>query len=191
MKKVGLSFIAGLAVIGFCQAGTRAQDHHSQPQAATAENSERTSAFVKIVRENTRRFQDPQVAINEGYVPQFGCVTGSSEGAMGVHFVNLPLVLDGELDVMRPEIVLYEPLPNGRYRLTGVDYLVLSQSWNANNPGAPELMGQLFHLFEAPNRFRLPEFYTLHVWAWKDNPQGTFANWNPNVSCDAYNPQNN
>jgi hypothetical protein len=27
------------------------------------------------------------------------------------------------------------------------------------------------------------------VWAWRDNPQGTFANWNPNVSCDGYNPQ--
>ena len=40
-------------------------------------------------------------------------------------------------------------------------------------------MGQLFHLFESPNRFGLPAFYTLHVWAWKDNPNGTFTNWNP------------
>ena len=52
--------------------------------------------------------------------------------------------------------------------------------------GPPELMGQLFHLFDAPNRFGLPAFYTLHVWAWKDNPNGTFTNWNPNVSCDAF-----
>ena len=49
-------------------------------------------------------------------------------------------------------------------------------------------MGQLFHLFESPNRFGLPAFYTLHVWAWKDNPNGTFVNWNPDVSCDAFNP---
>jgi len=27
------------------------------------------------------------------------------------------------------------------------------------------------------------------VWAWKDNPNGTFANWNPNVSCDVFNPK--
>jgi hypothetical protein len=52
-------------------------------------------------------------------------------------------------------------------------------------------MGQLFHLFEAPNRFGLPPFYTLHVWAWKDNPNGAFVNWHPRVSCDSFAGQNN
>jgi len=47
----------------------------------------------------------------------------------------------------------------------------------------------LFHLFESPNRFGLPAFYTLHVWAWKENPSGTFVNWHPNVSCDAFTGQ--
>ena len=47
-------------------------------------------------------------------------------------------------------------------------------------------MGQLFHLFDSPNRFGLDPFYTLHVWAWKDNPAGTVSNWNPNVSCNAF-----
>ena len=85
--------------------------------------------------------------------------------------------------------MLYEPLPNGRLRLTGVDYLVPKEAWEAdpNHTGPPELMGQLFHLFDAPNRFGLPAFYTLHVWAWKDNPNGTFTNWNPDVSCDGFN----
>jgi hypothetical protein len=45
-------------------------------------------------------------------------------------------------------------------------------------------MGQLMHLFESPNRFGLPAFYTLHVWAWKANPNGAFVNWHPNVSCE-------
>jgi hypothetical protein len=46
-------------------------------------------------------------------------------------------------------------------------------------------------LNDSPNRFGLPAFYSLHVWAWKDNnPSGTFVNWSPKVSCDAYNPQN-
>ena len=52
--------------------------------------------------------------------------------------------------------------------------------------GPPELMGQLFHLFESPNRFGLPAFYTLHVWAWKNNPKGAFVNWHPNVSCQSF-----
>ena len=47
-------------------------------------------------------------------------------------------------------------------------------------------MRQLFHLFEAPNRFGLPAFYTLHVCAWKDSPTGTFVNWNTNVSWNAF-----
>jgi hypothetical protein len=121
------------------------------------------------------------------YVLQFGCVSGGDFGAMGMHFVNGSLV-DGEVDVMHPEILLYEPLPNGRLQLTGADYLVPKAAWEANptHTAPPELMGQLFHLFDSPNRFGLPAFYTLHVWAWKDNPNGTFTNWNPNVSCDAF-----
>ena len=48
---------------------------------------------------------------------------------------------------------------------------------------------ELFHLFESPNRFGLPAFYTLHVWAWKENPTGTFVNWHSKVSCDAFSGQ--
>jgi len=158
----------------------------SQRQELTPEQAAKAGALVKIVRESTERFQDPAVAEAEGYALQFGCVSGSDVGAMGLHFVNGPLVADGELDATRPEIVLYEPLPNGKLRITGADYLVLADAWNATHAGPPQLMGQLFHLFESPNRFGLPPFYTLHVWAWKENPNGTFVNWNPNVSCDGF-----
>ena len=66
------------------------------------------------------------------------------------------------------------------------DFLVLKDVWDAAHPAPPQLMGQLLHLFDAPNRFGLPAFYTLHVWAWKQNPNGTFVNWHPRVSCDAF-----
>ena len=166
--------------------------HGAAPQQRepTAEKKNQASAFVKIVRESTERFRDVGVAQAEGYALQFGCVSGSDAGAMGMHFVNGPLVGDGELDATRPEIVIYEPLPNGRLRLIGADYLVLADQWNAKHASPPELMGQLFHLFESPNRFGLPAFYTLHVWAWKDSPTGTFVNWHSNVSCDAFSGQN-
>jgi hypothetical protein len=112
---------------------------------------------------------------------------------MGLHYVKLALVGDAVLDAANPEIVIYEPLPNGRKRLIGADFLVLKDVWEAANGGAnapaPQLGGQLLHLFEAPNRFGLPAFYTLHVWAWKENPTGTFVNWHSDVSCDAFNPQ--
>ena len=165
-------------------APVHAQEVHSHTAIEDAKAD--VNALVKVVRQATERFKDVAVAEAEGYALQFGCVSGSESGAMGLHYVNGPLVMDGELDPMRPEIVLYEPTPNGGVRLTGADYLVLADAWNAKNSGPPQLMGQLFHLFEAPNRFGLPPFYTLHVWAWKESPTGTFANWHSNVSCDAF-----
>jgi protein-S-isoprenylcysteine O-methyltransferase Ste14 len=146
------------------------------------------NALVHVVREATARFKDVQDAENEEFHLLFGCVSGGETGAMGLHYVNMERVMDGELDPSRPEIILYEPLPTGRLRLTGADFLVFADAWDAANPGnPPQLMGQLFHRFEAPNRFGLPAFYTLHVWAWKDNPSGTFVNWHDNVSCDGFN----
>ena len=159
-----------------------AASHHG-----TAVDERSPSPLVDIVRQATERFKDVSVAEGEGYTLQFGCVTGPEAGAMGMHFVNFDLVKDGQLDPTRPEIIIYEPLPGGRLRLIGADYLVLADAWHAKNSMQPQLMGQLLHLFEAPNRFGLPAFYTLHVWAWKDNPTGTFTNWHRNVSCDAYN----
>jgi hypothetical protein len=158
-----------------------------QHQEQTPEQKKQASALVKAVRRATDQFQNADNA-GPDYVLQFGCVSGSDYGAMGMHFVNGALVGDGEIDVTRPEILLYEPQPNGRLKLTGADYLVLAAAWDKNpkHKGPPELMGQLFHYFESPNRFGLPAFYTLHVWAWKDNPNGTFTNWNPSVSCDAF-----
>jgi hypothetical protein len=95
---------------------------------------------------------------------------------------------DGLIEPSNPEIVLYEPTADGRKVLTGADYIVLAADWDAKHPNdPPQLFGQLFHFFDSPNRFGLPAFYTLHVWAWKDNPNGTFTNWNPAVSCDGFN----
>jgi hypothetical protein len=126
------------------------------------------------------------MAMAEGYALQFGCVSGSDAGAMGLHYVNGNLVNSGVLDATRPQIVIYEAMPDGSLKLIGADYLLIADAWNAKHPGPPELMGQLFHLFESPNRFGLPAFYTLHVWAWKDNPKGAFVNWHPNVSCESF-----
>jgi hypothetical protein len=168
-----------------------AQDVHEHQTEATAEQQNRANALVKIVRDSTERFKDVKVAIAEGYSLQFGCVSGESDGAMGLHYVNGTYVSNGILDATRPQIVIYEAQPGGGLKLIGADYLLIANAWNANHSGPPELMGQLFHLFETPNRFGLPAFYTLHVWAWKDNPKGAFVNWHPNVSCAAYSPQAN
>jgi len=181
-------FVLGVAaLVTLRPSGLSAQAAHDHGAAGvTAEQDGKSGALIKIVREATERFQDVEVAKAEGYALQFGCVSGSDAGAMGMHFVNGPLVGDGELDPTRPEIVIYEPLPGGKLKLIGADYLVLADAWNSKHAGPPEMMGQLFHLFEAPNRFGLPAFYTLHVWAWKESPTGAFVNWHQNVSCNAF-----
>lgn len=50
---------------------------------------------------------------------------------------------------------------------------------------APSLFGQEFELVPAGNRYGLPDFYELHAWVWKHNPNGMFHDWNPTVSCAA------
>jgi hypothetical protein len=180
-----------LVFVSFSSSPVMAQRNHSHAAAAQASaDQKKASTLVKVVREATKHFHDVAVAEKEGYFLQFGCVSGSEYGAMGMHFVNFPLVMDGKLDATRPEIVIYEPQQDGSLRLIGADYLVLAEAWHDKNESPPELMGQLFHLFEAPNRFGLPAFYTLHVWAWKHSPTGPFVNWHANVSCDAYSGQN-
>jgi hypothetical protein len=159
--------------------------HHSQG----SEQKKSAGEFVELVQEVTRPFKDVALAEAAGYHLAFGCVSGPDVGAMGLHYVNMALVGDGVLDPATPEIVIYEQQPNGKLKLTGADYLVFYDDWHANNQATPELMGQLLHLFESPNRFGLPAFYTLHVWAWKDNPLGTFVNWHARVSCDHYDGQ--
>jgi protein-S-isoprenylcysteine O-methyltransferase Ste14 len=167
-----------------------AQDHsHSADRRSNGNGN--ANALVRIVREATERFRDVTVAENEDYHLLFGCVSGDYSGAMGLHYVNLALVFDGgELDPTHPEIVLYEPTASGRLRITGADFLVMAEDWDKKHPGdPPQLFGQLFHRFESPNRFGLPDFYTLHVWAWKESPTGTFVNWHNNVSCEGFKGQ--
>jgi hypothetical protein len=188
-------FIIGIfaLTISWHQGALAQGDHSHTPDAPQRElkwdQKDKANELVKIVRESTERFKDAAVAENEGYFLRFGCVSGPDSGAMGLHYVNFPNVIDGELDATRPEIVIYEPLPNGSLRLIGADYLVLADAWDAKHESPPQLMGQLLHHFGAPNRFGLPAFYTLHVWAWKENPTGTFVNWHSNVSCDAFSGQ--
>ena len=182
-KALGVAILGMLAVGSGAPIGAAAPADHDHASAA---QKDKTNALVAAVREATERFKDVAVAEAEGYQLQFGCVSGGDSGAMGLHYVNGPLVMDGELDPARPEIVIYEPAGNGRVKLIGADFLVLADAWDAKHAGPPELMGQLLHLFPAPNRFGLPAFYTLHVWAWKENPTGTFVNWHSNVSCDAF-----
>jgi len=137
--------------------------------------------LVQIVRTATAQYVDNvQAATNAGYGPVLGCVSGSDHGAMGIHYVNTSL-LNGPIDPTQPQALIYEPSSSGQYKLVGVEFIILASALPAN--AAPEVEGHLMLFIDSPNRYGLPPFYELHVWAWRDNPQGPFVDWNNHVTC--------
>jgi hypothetical protein len=170
------ALLSGLAVASLLM--TDATVRLAAEPAAQAQPS-----LVDLVRDATRPFLDVRAAEEAGYQPLFGCVSGPQEGAMGVHYINLALVKDPALDPAHPEALMYE-FKEGRARLLGVEFIVDAATWLAANAGVPPaLEGQAFHLVASPNRYALASFFELHVWAWRGNPNGTFVDWNPRVTC--------
>ena len=167
----------GLAALSLMAVTSVAVARYNTPQPALT--------LVETVQHATEPFRDVAAAEAAGYQLLHGCVSGQQEGAMGIHFANGDLVGDGALDALHPEALLYEAR-GGQLRLLGVEYVVLAEAWDAVHEAPPVLMGQMFNYVSSPNRYRLPAFYELHVWAWKGNPSGTFADWNPRVSCDDF-----
>ena len=144
------------------------------------------SPLVDKVRHATVHFTDINVAIAEGWVAATPCVSGPDAGAMGVHLVLPKRIGDGVLNAEEPEALIYEPMTNGSMRLVGVEFIVLAGDWAKGHPNGPPpaLEGNLLNYVGAPNRYGLPAFYELHVWAWEHNPKGSFADWNTHVTCE-------
>lgn len=135
-----------------------------------------TNPLADKVRSANARFQDVAAALDEGYAP-IPCASGIEGGAMGIHYVNAAYLKDDAVDLARPEAVMYEPKADRSLELVAVEYITAK--------GPASLEGHLFSFTGAPNRYGLGPFYELHVWAWRPNPTGTFADMNPTVSCDA------
>jgi hypothetical protein len=160
-------------------------------------------AGLAQVRQVTAQFHDLDAAFAAGYTvwspnPFAAGATcpSSSEGNMGYHLVNVslrggaanPAAGDAEIDVLRPEMLLYEKRPDGEVHLVGVEYLVFKAAWErVNGAGAapPEVFGEPLlassHTFPG-NPNPIPH-YELHVWTWTTNPLSMFYPWNPTVSC--------
>ncbi len=134
----------------------------------------------------TARYHSVEQAIAAGYLPPGGqmppppatCVTGPT-GNMGYHFENQALMTDGVINLTQPEVLLYERMPNGQFKLTAVEYYM-----QANQTAtAPVILGQTVLGPMAPHHPGMTVHYDRHVWLWKDNPNGLYDNWNPTVSC--------
>jgi hypothetical protein len=144
-------------------------------------------------RDATARYHQINVAKSAGYgefpdAAGIACIDNPL-GGMGIHYVNLNLVLDNPpgspstVDPLRPEALVYEPQKNGTLKLVALEYIVFQEAWDLHHGSRPSLFGHDFEPIAAGNRYGIPAFYELHVWLWKHNPRGMFEDWNPRVSC--------
>ena len=167
--------------------------------AALACEQHETAALTAPARSATAKYHSLAVAKKAGYSiladsAGITCIAEPQMGAMGVHYVKDDLVKDPAIDVAHPEALVYAPDRHGGLHLAALEYVVIKSDWDASQPhvgvGArdvaapPMLFGHEFSFTDAPNRYGLPPFYSLHAWVWKDNPAGTFEMWNPGVHCD-------
>jgi len=143
---------------------------------------------VAGLRNATARFHSIAAAQAAGYSVQvydlanITCNTDpGGAGTMGIHFLNPALL--GTVDATKPQLLIYVPRNDGSLKLVGAEFLVIAADWDATHSSPPSLFGEQYRLTTAPNRYGLPDFYELHVWAWQPNPRGMFNEWNPHVSC--------
>jgi len=192
-----------LALLVLAATPLAAQQEKAAPSRAP------TSAERAAVLKATQRFQDVNVALKEGYVPdpKGMCVTSEMEGAprqlgaMGVHYFRPDLLgltgtaprVDGNgthTDFDTPGILIYEPEADGSMKLVAIENLVWAKAWeDAGNKTPPEYLGnQYYHMVDNPETpadeaHGFAPHYELHIWTELPNPTGAFMEWNPKATC--------
>lgn len=173
-----LTFLLLLAVVLACgneqnpvpTSTTVAQFGHGTEDFSSMDRSQ-----LAQLKDATAPFHNFDKAVQAGYDTQLTvCWFHSELGAQGYHYGKFSLI-DGEVSLLEPELLVYEPKRNGGFRLVAVEYIVPIAAWPDASP--PSLLGQDFHDNGAG-------LFILHVWTWLHNPSGLFADWNPKASCE-------
>ncbi len=174
------------------------------------------AARLDSIRTATERFKDVKVAIKEGYVrdPMDMCVTAPFEGqpaqlgGMGIHYFRPDLLqltattprVNGKgthTDFSTPGVLVYEPQSDGSLKLVAIENLVFVDAWHAaGHTSPPEFEGnQYYRMVDNPATTDVDEahgfmpHYELHMWLYRDNPNGVFAPFNPDVTCRYHQPK--
>jgi hypothetical protein len=153
--------------------------------AVTAFAGDGQQSQINEIRRATNKYHDVEAAKKDGFAEFYMCTDeNSGKGAMGQHYANVPRVLDPKLDPTEPEVLTYQPMPDGSLRLIGVEYVIFQQTWYDNGGvGKPRILGQEMNPLGGDNRYGLPPFFELHAWVWRPNPRGVFDDWNSKVTC--------
>lgn len=146
-----------------------------------------TAKDLAALRRATVKYHDISAAEADGYVPLSHCTMNADGSAgMGFHYGNFARIMDPAVNLLEPEVLLYEPTADG-LKLVGVEYFFAigppDAPIPANPPPAPQLFGRAFDGPMLGHEAGMPPHFDLHVWLWEANPNGIFTPYNPNVKC--------
>jgi len=159
-----LAIVAGLALT--CSG--LAQSHRPNTDNPDAHLSDETRKELARARQATTQFHDVEQALKDQYEDLNLFVPGQ-----GFHFLNRSL-LNGTFDPEKPQILVYAPTSRGRLRLVALEYAVPVDL----SPDAPAGFTGDNDKWHIETAFGL---WVLHAWVWQANPNGIFADFNPNV----------
>jgi len=156
-------------------------------------------ADLQAVRAAVAEYHSFDQAVADGYSAAGEPCVSSPAGTMGIHAVNPSILGSGQIDALRPPILLYLPRADGSLRLVAVEYLAVALANTADGPvpwfgadpppdgfftPAPSVLGQSFNGPMPGHNAHMPWHYDLHAWVIEQNPAGVFAQFNPALSCD-------
>ena len=145
-----------------------------------------TRQLLREVRKATEAYRDVGAALAAGYerTPTNECAMDPKYGGMGIHYGNPELLADGELDPLKPEVLVYQPTRHGQLRLGAVEYFKPDADQDLDtNDDLPSLFDVPFDGPMLGHEPGMPKHYDLHVWLYRHNPAGLFSAWNPSVTC--------
>lgn len=165
---------AGLVLLTSC--GSDEPSASAAGQESELNLSPEVNEQLAQLRRLVAPFHDLAAAQAAGWsVPLTPCLENAGVGAMGYHFANEAFI-DDQAVLLEPELLVYEPQKNGRRRLVAVEYII-PFTLLPQDADPPTLLGQSFH------QNLTAGLWALHVWIGRHNPDGLFADWNPDVSC--------
>jgi hypothetical protein len=172
------SLVPAVALLSACTGdptATRDAGDHSANASVTGTHPESdVQQDLARLRQVTVSFHEFETAKHAGWDSKItSCMTDPVAGGMGFHYGKTKLI-DGNVSVEEPELLLYEPQKNGRLQLVAVEYIVPLTA----SATPPRLFNRDFKVNAAFG------IWALHAWVWKENPSGMFADWNPKVNCE-------
>ena len=164
---------------------------------------------LDAVKAATAKYRNVKVAIAEGFRTDGKCMSAAmigypaAQGAMGLHYVRKDLIgiqppppghrVSGtgtHTDFLKPSMLVYEPQADGSLKLAAVENLVFQSAWEeAGHKSPPNFHGARYVLLKDDPTTAVDEahhyepHYELHVWLYRHNPNGIFAEFNPRVTC--------